>query len=202
MMYNRAKFFKDLDCPRKVKKVLFRATEPDRDERFGTMTEFGAALRKAFAEPPTGTVVRRESAADRQPPAPPPSAETPVNCEDVAYCYRPAPLPYLPREFVNSIGMKFVLIPAGTFRMGSPESEEERLSDEGPVHEVQITRPFYMSVTPVTQEQYEKVMGSNPSYFSAKGDGKDKVRGMDTPRSRWRWFRGMMRLNSPRGWPH
>ncbi len=82
--------------------------------------------------------------------------------------------------FTNSIDMKFVLIPAGTFRMGSPDGENDRQSDEGPVHEVQITRPFYLGVTPVTQEQHELVMRTNPSWFSAKGRGKDKVRGMDT----------------------
>ncbi len=83
--------------------------------------------------------------------------------------------PVLPREITNAIGMRLVLIPAGKFRMGSPDSEKDRSADEGPVHEVQITRPFYLSVTPVTQEQYEKVMGRNPSWFSAKGGGKDSV---------------------------
>src|SRR5207302_1337590 len=55
------------------------------------------------------------------------------------------------REFVNSVGMKFVLIPAGTFLMGSPADEQGRYMDEGPQHEVQITLPFYLGVTPVTQ---------------------------------------------------
>jgi formylglycine-generating enzyme required for sulfatase activity len=88
-----------------------------------------------------------------------------------------------PREFTNSIGMRFVLIPAGKFLMGSPDDEEGReygWGGEGPLHEVAITRPFYLGIHPVTQEQYEKVMGNNPSYFSAEGRGKDKVRGLDT----------------------
>jgi formylglycine-generating enzyme required for sulfatase activity len=89
-------------------------------------------------------------------------------------------MPWEQPSIVNSIGMKFVLIPAGTFWMGSPEDEARRQADEGPVHEVEITQPFYLGVTPVTQEQYEQVMGTNPSYFSAQGEGKGKVRGMKT----------------------
>jgi formylglycine-generating enzyme required for sulfatase activity len=73
-----------------------------------------------------------------------------------------------------------VLIPPGTVRMGSPEEEKDRGPSEGPVHEVAITRPFHLGVYPVTQEQYQRVMGSNPSYFCPRGEGKDEVAGMDT----------------------
>jgi len=69
------------------------------------------------------------------------------------------------REFVNSLGMRFVLVPAGEFLMGSPEGEPLREADEGPVHRVRITRPFYMGATEVTQAQWTAVMGSNPSAF-------------------------------------
>ncbi|MBC8426491.1 SUMF1/EgtB/PvdO family nonheme iron enzyme [bacterium] len=69
------------------------------------------------------------------------------------------------REITNSLGMKLKLIPAGEFQMGSPESEENRWSDEGPQHRVRITRPFYLGVYEVTQSEYEAVMGSNPSKF-------------------------------------
>ena len=88
-------------------------------------------------------------------------------------------LPCVP-EVVNSIGMCFALIPAGRFLMGSPDNEEGRSRHEGPVHEVEITKPFYLGVHPITQEQYETVMGNNPSWFSATGKGKDKVIGLDT----------------------
>ncbi len=56
-------------------------------------------------------------------------------------------------------------IPAGTFLMGSPEAEEGRLPDEGPQHEVTITRGFWMFDTPVTQELWLGVMGDHPSRF-------------------------------------
>jgi formylglycine-generating enzyme required for sulfatase activity len=67
----------------------------------------------------------------------------------------------------NKVTMKLALIPAGKFLMGSPADEQERFDDETQ-HEVTISRPFYMGVTEVTQEQYEAVMGNNPSRF--KGD--------------------------------
>ena len=69
-----------------------------------------------------------------------------------------------PKEIANSIGMKLVLIPKGTFMMGSPESEEIRKKDETQ-HQVTISKDYCLSVTEVTQGQYEKVMGTNPSYF-------------------------------------
>jgi formylglycine-generating enzyme required for sulfatase activity len=60
----------------------------------------------------------------------------------------------LAKEITNSIGMKLVRIEAGTFRMGSPASEEGRDGDEGPQHEVEITRPFYLGKYAVTVEQF------------------------------------------------
>ena len=59
------------------------------------------------------------------------------------------------RQFTNSIGMKFVFIPSGTFMMGSPLSEPERESDERQ-HRVTLTRGFYMGVTEVTQKQWRR----------------------------------------------
>jgi formylglycine-generating enzyme required for sulfatase activity len=81
-----------------------------------------------------------------------------------------------PEEITNSIGMKLVLIPKGTFMMGSPESEEGRQKDETQ-HEVTISKDYYLGVTEVTQGQYEKVMGTNPSWFQ-----KSRVQGSDNSR--------------------
>jgi formylglycine-generating enzyme required for sulfatase activity len=61
----------------------------------------------------------------------------------------------VPVAFENSIGMRFVLIPAGTFTMGSPETEEGRQDDETP-HEVTLTRPYYVGTTEVTNAQYRR----------------------------------------------
>ena len=65
----------------------------------------------------------------------------------------------------GGVALKLVLIPAGKFMMGSPAGEPGRGGEEGPRHEVTITRPFYMGSYSVTQGQYERVMGSNPSYY-------------------------------------
>ena len=77
-------------------------------------------------------------------------------------------------EVTNSIGMKLRLIPAGEFMMGSPETESVRENDETQ-HGVSITKPFYLGVTEVTQEQYQKVMGTNPSEFKGPQNPVEKV---------------------------
>jgi formylglycine-generating enzyme required for sulfatase activity len=66
-----------------------------------------------------------------------------------------------PKTLRNSIGMEFVLIPAGTFMMGSATGN----ADERPVHRVTLSKPFYMGKYEVTQEQWQAVMGDNPSMF-------------------------------------
>lgn len=63
--------------------------------------------------------------------------------------------------FVNSIGMKFRHIPAGTFRMGSSDGDE----DERPIHPVEITEAFSIGVHEVRQREWIALMDENPSYF-------------------------------------
>jgi formylglycine-generating enzyme required for sulfatase activity len=65
-------------------------------------------------------------------------------------------------QFTNSIGMEFVLIPAGEFMMGSQSSGYE---GERPVHPVTISRSFYLGKYLVTQGEWEQVMNENPSRF-------------------------------------
>ena len=65
-------------------------------------------------------------------------------------------------EFTNSIGMKLMLIPAGTFTMGS---DSYAFKNENPLHQVTLTQPYRLGVYEVTQAQYEQVMGTNPSSF-------------------------------------
>ncbi|MCE5341318.1 MAG: formylglycine-generating enzyme family protein [Planctomycetaceae bacterium] len=60
--------------------------------------------------------------------------------------------------------MKLVLIRAGDFLMGSPETEIDRDSDEEPVHPVRLSN-YYMSECLVTQKQFESVLGHNYSIF-------------------------------------
>ncbi len=73
----------------------------------------------------------------------------------------------------NTVGRCFAdwcLIPAGTFAMGSPDDEPDREPDEGPVHNVTITRPFYMKKTLVTRGEWKSLIGNNPSKDRACSD--------------------------------
>jgi sulfatase modifying factor 1 len=82
----------------------------------------------------------------------------------------PADLPVIELPSItNAIGMKFNKIPAGTFLMGSPETEKDRLTNETQ-HKVTISKAFYMQTTEVTQEQWKSVMGTEPW----KGQGSVK----------------------------
>jgi formylglycine-generating enzyme required for sulfatase activity len=65
----------------------------------------------------------------------------------------------------NSIGMQLVLLRAGEFMMGSPVAEDERDSDEGPVHSVHLSLDFYMSANLITQKQFTSILGWNYSRF-------------------------------------
>ena len=64
----------------------------------------------------------------------------------------------------DGVKMEFVLIHPGSFVMGARE-ETDPDGDATPPHKVTLTQPFYLGKYEVTQEQWEKVMGSNPSHF-------------------------------------
>jgi len=61
--------------------------------------------------------------------------------------------------FPTPIPIQLVRIPAGSFTMGSPDTERSRVSDEGPQHQVTLSE-FFMGQTEVTQGQWKAVMGS------------------------------------------
>src|SRR5262249_16242666 len=69
------------------------------------------------------------------------------------------------KRITNSIGMQLVLVPPGRFLMGAAQP----LPAEGALREVRITKPFYMGAFEVTQGQYRKVVGHNPSFFTSAG---------------------------------
>ncbi len=66
----------------------------------------------------------------------------------------------------NPNQQSLVWINPGTFLMGSPSSEVDRESDEGPQTVVTLTRGYWMGKYEVTQAEYQSVVGSNPSYFT------------------------------------
>lgn len=102
----------------------------------------------------------------------------------------------VPVEYVNSLGMKFRLIPPGEFLMGTSSADLlgvrelatarddhialNALPDETPQVRVVLTRPFYLGVFEVTQAQYQTTATSSPSYFSSTGRGRLLVRGRAT----------------------
>jgi formylglycine-generating enzyme required for sulfatase activity len=95
---------------------------------------------------------------------------------------------YLGRQVEETLDLggerlKLVLIPPGTFRMGSPRDEPgrnraEQRFDAEELHWVTLTHPFYLGKFEVTQAQYEAVLGkvTIPSYFSPRGGGAAKVK--------------------------
>ena len=135
------------------------------------------------------------------PPAPPPPAPTVLTPKPKRIVQ---PNRSLPRQLTNSLGMKFALIQSGTFLMGSPPDEAGRGSDEGPQHEVTIARPFYLAIYPVTQEQYQRVMRTNPSHFCRSGRGKDAVKDLDPqtlPVERVTWGNAVVFCRKLSEWP-
>ncbi|WP_290867356.1 formylglycine-generating enzyme family protein [Aquabacterium sp.] len=72
-----------------------------------------------------------------------------------------ASLDSVPREHVNSIGMRFIRIPAGSFEMGAANDDHEAGANEKPRHSVTISQDFYLGQFEVTQAQWEAVMGSS-----------------------------------------
>ena len=134
-------------------------------------------------------------------------------------CISCIPAQAAPPTWRNSIGMPFVLVPAGTFWMGSADThatpaalaqrfpllEAERftlLADENPVHQVQISKPFYMGQHEVTVGQLRRFIaasgyqpesiadgtggyGYNPQYDPASTRRGDAFEGRD-PRYSWR----------------
>ncbi len=90
-----------------------------------------------------------------EPPPPPKTVTVPAVRTDL-------------RHFTNPLGMEFVFLPPGAFTMGSPADEKDRQGAET-LHEVTLSKGFYIEVTEVTQGQWEKVMGTFPSHFSTCG---------------------------------
>jgi formylglycine-generating enzyme required for sulfatase activity len=77
-----------------------------------------------------------------------------------------------PPLITNSLGMKFTLIKAGEFLMGSPDTDKDAEDDEKPQHRVRITRPFYLGVHEVTRGQFRRFADDTGYQTEAEKDGK------------------------------
>ena len=128
-----------------VGSVLQQALALNREQRPASARELRQMLRQAHGKP---------AAIYNPPPVPGPKFDP--DAETI--------LATAQAKIVNSLGMEFVLMPAGSFQMGS----ENGGTDEKPVHTVTFQRPFYLGKFQVTQVQWQAMMGNNPSYF--KGD--------------------------------
>ncbi|CCI36453.1 SUMF1/EgtB/PvdO family nonheme iron enzyme [Microcystis aeruginosa] len=80
----------------------------------------------------------------------------------------PIPLIVSPTPFTekisNGVTLEMVSLPAGEFLMGSPDSDPDAWDSEKPPHQVKVNS-FAIGKYPVTQAQYQAVMGTNPSHF-------------------------------------
>ncbi|HBJ35009.1 MAG TPA: hypothetical protein DDZ51_09660 [Planctomycetaceae bacterium] len=161
-------------CSEAVNQVLSKGLGKERTERYENCKNFINSLAMNNTAATSVSVIKTT--------APQPRIPTPVVAQSLNLASKSAS-EATAKSFVNSIGMKLVRIPAGTFLMGSPESEADRYEYETQ-HQVSLTKDFYLGTTVVTQGEYERVMGTNPSYFSAGGGagGRAKTTGMDTSR--------------------
>ncbi len=74
----------------------------------------------------------------------------------------------------NGIKLEMVYIPRGSFLMQSPEDQDENTDAESLQHQVTL-QPFYMSKYPITQTQYQVIMGNNPSNFIGRSRPVERV---------------------------
>jgi formylglycine-generating enzyme required for sulfatase activity/Tol biopolymer transport system component/type II secretory pathway pseudopilin PulG len=123
-------------------------------------------------ETPPGVIDESSIDAVRREPTPPPAPKGPRDDGPG----RPA----VPRELplvnvVNSVGMELTLIPQGEFIMGTPDvTFDKDVPPECPPHRVRITKPYYLGTHEVTQEQFARIMGKNPSWHTTSSGLKDK----------------------------
>ncbi|MCD6506198.1 formylglycine-generating enzyme family protein [Candidatus Poribacteria bacterium] len=82
-----------------------------------------------------------------------------------------------PKEVKTESGVEMILLPGGWFIMGDDKGEV----DERPAHKIYVA-PFYMDKYLVTQEEYERVMGENPSRWKGKRNPVEQVRWSDAVR--------------------
>ena len=118
------------------------------------------------------------------------------------------PAKELEMDLGKGIKLEMVLIPAGEFLMGSPDSDKDAQPSEKPRHRVRITKPFYLGKYPVTQEQWEAVMGNNPSHFQGPKNPVEEVgwddcqRFLDRLQKRKGNPRGTIRLPTEAQWEY
>jgi eukaryotic-like serine/threonine-protein kinase len=137
------------ELPAALDAICAKATAKTPEGRYASMKEFAAVLieylKTAPAEPLSPVQVT-------------PSVEAPPD-----------------ETMTNTIGMKLKRIKAGAFKMGSPDSGQTALPDEKPRHEVEILRPFYLGVYPVTKAQFAAFVRGADYKTEAEADSDKKT---------------------------
>ncbi len=111
--------------------------------------------------------VRRNSLVTGPPPTPQPTP-APIKAQSPAVANPPAGQG-MKVGLPGNVTLDLVWIAPGVFNIGSPDSEEGRGGDEGPLTSVTLTKGFWLAKYDVTQGQYEALMGANPSHFKSAG---------------------------------
>jgi formylglycine-generating enzyme required for sulfatase activity/serine/threonine protein kinase len=177
---------------------LQQQSQADRDElartqdRLKSETALRTAAEQAAKEYVTTIAQLARASRPRDEPQPPREGNASPVASSTAKTAGLVRVPAGPREvWRNSLGMTFVLIPAGQYERGAGPGESDASADERPRHLVRISRDFLVGQHEVTQSQYQQVTGRNPSWFSAQGDGNAKVAKVDTsqfPVENVTWF--------------
>ncbi|MBD2622825.1 SUMF1/EgtB/PvdO family nonheme iron enzyme [Microcystis flos-aquae FACHB-1344] len=132
--------------PKEFKPIIEGCLQKDRKQRWTAQQVLNALQPVGWTSPPS-------------PPPAPAAVKKPVS---------PIPLIASPTPFTeklpNRVTLEMVSLPAGQFLMGSPDSDPNAASDEKPQHQVKVNS-FAIGKYPVTQAQYQAVMGTNPSHF-------------------------------------
>jgi len=121
------------------------------------------------AEKPTGKPSKKGQVAEEPAGKPSKGKAVAKQSKSSKSAARPPSGNLLMLTLAKGVTMQLAPIPAGTFAMGSPPTEEGRKPNEGPVHQVTISSPFHIGIHEVTQQQYEAVIGKNPSHSHLKG---------------------------------
>jgi len=125
--------------PKEFKPIIEGCLQKDRKQRWTAQQVLNALQPVGWNSPPS--------------PQPAPAAvKKPVS-----------PTPFT-EKLPNRVTLEMVSLPAGQFLMGSPDSDSDASDDEKPPHQVKVNS-FAIGKYPVTQAQYQAVMGTNPSHF-------------------------------------
>ncbi len=147
------------DVPPELEAICLKAMAKHASDRYASMSALAAALSDYLDPKPRAVAVKKK--VESSAPSKAPAATAPVAAEKAAIPPQAAPAP---REATSPFtGMVFVLIHPGTFSIGSTGKEGYEDEQAGTNRLRRITRPFWLGKYTVTQEEYQKVVGNNPS---------------------------------------